>query len=52
MAIESETIVTPKCDVLSPNALGAIVEDDTILSLRARVIAGAAASRSGAKAAL
>jgi hypothetical protein len=52
MAAEPETIVTAKCDVLSADALDAILDDDTILCLRARVIAGAAASRPGAKAAV
>lgn len=37
-----EEIVTAKCDVLSPNALGAILNDETILALHARVIAGGA----------
>jgi leucine dehydrogenase len=37
-----EEIVTAKCDVLSPNALGAILNDDTIPALHARVIAGGA----------
>jgi len=37
-----EEIVTCKCDVLSPNALGAILNDDTIPALHARVIAGGA----------
>ncbi len=52
MAVELETMVRAKCDVLSPNALGAILDDDTIPYLHARVIAGAAASRPGAKAAV
>jgi glutamate dehydrogenase/leucine dehydrogenase len=52
MAVEPETIVTAKCDVLSLNALGAILDGDTIPRLHPRVITGAAASRSGAKAAV
>jgi hypothetical protein len=49
MAVEPETIVTAKCDLLSPNALGAILDDDTTPSLHACVTAGAAASRPGAE---
>ena len=41
-----------KCDVLSPNALGAILDDDTIPRPHARVIAGAAASGPDVKAAM
>jgi glutamate dehydrogenase/leucine dehydrogenase len=41
-----------KYDVLSPNDLGAILDDDTIPRLHARVIAGAAASRPDVKAAV
>jgi leucine dehydrogenase len=37
-----DEIVTSKCDVLSPNALGAILNDETIPHLHARVIAGGA----------
>jgi leucine dehydrogenase len=37
-----EEIVTTPCDVLSPNALGAILDDETIPQLHARVIAGGA----------
>lgn len=37
-----EEIVTAKCDVLSPNALGAILNAETIPQLHARVIAGGA----------
>jgi len=37
-----DEIVTTKCDVLSPNALGAILNDETIPALHARVIAGGA----------
>jgi leucine dehydrogenase len=41
-AVPTEEIVTAECDVLSPNALGAILNDDSIPRLKARVIAGAA----------
>ncbi|HEX3673787.1 MAG TPA: Glu/Leu/Phe/Val dehydrogenase dimerization domain-containing protein [Rhizomicrobium sp.] len=37
-----DTIVTTECDVLSPNALGAILNDATIPALHARVVAGGA----------
>ena len=37
-----DEIVTTPCDVLSPNALGAILNDETIPRLHARVIAGGA----------
>ncbi|MGA9795352.1 MAG: Glu/Leu/Phe/Val dehydrogenase dimerization domain-containing protein [Rhizomicrobium sp.] len=35
-------IVTADCDVLSPNALGAIVDDKTVCGIRAKVVAGGA----------
>ncbi len=41
-ATSPDDIVTAECDVLSPNALGAVLNDDTIPRLRARVVAGAA----------
>lgn len=41
-AVSPDAIVTAECDVLSPNALGAILNDRTIPALHARVIAGAA----------
>lgn len=41
-AVTPGEIVTAACDVLSPNALGAILNDETIPRLKARVIAGAA----------
>ena len=41
-AMAPEAIVTAQCDVLSPNALGAILNDETIPKLKARVVAGAA----------
>jgi leucine dehydrogenase len=37
-----DEIVTSECDVLSPNALGAIVNAKTIPNIRAKIIAGAA----------
>ena len=41
-AVPPDEIVTTECDVLSPNALGAILNDDTVPKLRAQVIAGGA----------
>ena len=41
-ALSPEAIVTADCDVLSPNALGAILNDETIPKLKALVVAGAA----------
>lgn len=41
-AIAPDDIVTCECDVLSPNALGAILNKQTIPKLNARVVAGAA----------
>jgi leucine dehydrogenase len=40
--VPPDAIVTADCDVLSPNAMGAILNDVTIPALHARVIAGAA----------
>jgi leucine dehydrogenase len=40
--VSTDAIVTAPCDVLSPNALGAILNDHTIPALHARVIAGGA----------
>ncbi len=40
--VEPGAVVTAKCDVLSPNALGAILNDETIPALHARVVAGGA----------
>jgi leucine dehydrogenase len=37
-----DEIVTAECDVLSPNALGAILNDGTVPRIKAKVIAGAA----------
>jgi leucine dehydrogenase len=42
MAAAPDQIVTVECDVLSPNALGAILNDQTIPLLHARVVAGGA----------
>ncbi|HXC57642.1 MAG TPA: Glu/Leu/Phe/Val dehydrogenase dimerization domain-containing protein [Rhizomicrobium sp.] len=41
-AMAPDAIVTAECDVLSPNALGAILNDRTIPHLHARVVAGGA----------
>ena len=41
-AVSPEDIVTVDCDVFSPNALGAILDGETIPALKARVVAGAA----------
>jgi leucine dehydrogenase len=37
-----DTIVTTACDVLSPNALGAILNDGTVAAIEAKVVAGGA----------
>jgi leucine dehydrogenase len=42
VAATPDQIVTVECDVLSPNAMGAILNDQTIPRLHARVIAGGA----------
>jgi len=41
-AVPPDEIVTAPCDVLSPNALGAILDERTIAKLHAKVVAGAA----------
>jgi leucine dehydrogenase len=41
-AVSVDDIVTVECDILSPNALGAIFNDRTVPNIKARVIAGAA----------
>jgi leucine dehydrogenase len=41
-AASTDEIAATECDVFSPNALGAILNDDSIPHLRARVIAGGA----------
>jgi leucine dehydrogenase len=40
-------IVTTECDVFSPNALGAILNDETLPKLHAKVVAGAANNQLG-----
>ena len=40
--VATDAIVTSECDVLSPNALGAILNDLTIPKLSAKVVAGGA----------
>jgi leucine dehydrogenase len=40
--VSPDAIVTAQCDVLSPNAMGAILNDDTVPKLKARIVAGAA----------
>jgi leucine dehydrogenase len=42
VAVTPDEIVTVECDVLSPNAMGAILNDQSIPRLHARVIAGGA----------
>lgn len=42
VAVPADTIMDIECDVFSPNALGAILDDDSIARLRAPVIAGGA----------
>jgi leucine dehydrogenase len=37
-----DTVVTAECDVFSPNALGAILNDDTVPRLAAKIVAGGA----------
>ena len=41
-AVSPDAIVTSECDVFSPNALGAILDDKTVPALKAKVVAGAA----------
>lgn len=41
-AVSVDEIVTAECDIFSPNALGAILNDKTVSAIKARVIAGAA----------
>jgi leucine dehydrogenase len=40
--VDADAIITAQCDVLSPNALGAILNDRTIPCLKAGIVAGAA----------
>lgn len=41
-AVEVNEIYAVDCDIFSPNALGAVINDETIPQIKARVIAGAA----------
>ncbi|WP_095011870.1 Leu/Phe/Val dehydrogenase [Tsuneonella mangrovi] len=41
-AVAPDTILTTECDVLSPNALGAILDDRTIPALNCAIVAGGA----------
>jgi leucine dehydrogenase len=38
----TDSIVTVECDVFSPNALGAILNDETVDALKAKIVAGGA----------
>lgn len=38
----TDSIVTTECDVFSPNALGAILGDETVMEVKAKVVAGGA----------
>lgn len=40
--VEPDEIYEKKCDIFSPNAIGAVINDDTIPKLRCSIIAGAA----------
>ena len=40
--VAPEAILTTDCDVLSPNALGAILNDESIAQLRTKIVAGGA----------
>lgn len=40
--VKAEEILSQACDILSPNALGAIINKDSIPTIKAKVIAGAA----------
>lgn len=41
-AVDPEDIYSVDCDIYAPCALGAVINDDTIVKLKAKVIAGAA----------
>lgn len=41
-AVETDEIYGVECDIFSPNALGAVINDETIPQFKCRVIAGAA----------
>jgi len=38
----TDSIITTECDVFSPNALGAILNDQTVMAIKAKVVAGGA----------
>ena len=40
--VAPDAILTTQCDVLSPNALGAILDDDSIAGLQTQIVAGGA----------
>lgn len=40
--VEPDKIYEKKCDIFSPNAIGAVINDETIPQLRTHIIAGAA----------
>lgn len=40
--VSPEEIFSVECDIFSPNALGAVINDDTIPALKCKIIAGAA----------
>jgi len=40
--VKNEEIYDVKCDIFSPNALGAVINDDTIPRLKCTIVAGAA----------
>ena len=42
VAVDSDKILSQKCDILAPCALGAVINPDTIPNLHCKVIAGAA----------
>jgi leucine dehydrogenase len=42
VAVSPDEIATADCDVFSPNALGAVLNDQTVPHLKARVVAGGA----------
>jgi leucine dehydrogenase len=41
-AVDTDDIYDVECDVFSPNALGGVINDDTLSRIKAQVIAGAA----------
>jgi len=42
LIVEPESIYDVECDIFSPNSIGAILNDNTIPRLKARIVAGAA----------